>query len=98
MDRVMVCRTCGKTFIFSVAGQEFFARQGFREAPRHCRACRTERNQKRGEGPEEAKERGGYAAVCWGCQRTVEVPFKPAPRRPLYCKICYGVRKRQGLV
>jgi len=97
-DRVMVCRTCGKTFIFSAAGQEFFARQGFREPPRHCRACRAKRNQQRADRGRSSSGRSRHSAVCWGCQRTFEVPFKPVPQRPIYCKICYGTRKRQGLV
>jgi CxxC-x17-CxxC domain-containing protein len=97
-DRVMICRSCGKTFIFSAAGQEFFIRQGFREAPRHCRACRAKRNEKRAEKVRTEGAPTRYSAVCWSCQRTVEVPFKPAPQRPVYCRICHGARKRQGLV
>ncbi len=34
------------------------------------------------------KERETYPAYCWVCQKEVEVPFPPDPKRPVYCKEC----------
>ncbi len=34
------------------------------------------------------KEKATYPAYCWICQKKVEVPFVPDPRRPIYCKEC----------
>jgi CxxC-x17-CxxC domain-containing protein len=40
----------------------------------------------------EAKE--VYEAKCSECGATCEVPFKPDPHRPVYCKTCWSKRRR----
>lgn len=35
-----------------------------------------------------------YQAVCAECNKECEVPFKPVPERPVYCKECYASRKK----
>jgi CxxC-x17-CxxC domain-containing protein len=88
-DQVLVCRDCGKTFIFSYGGQEFVAEP--KEAPKRCRACREKSRQHAGRTHD-----GQHPAICWSCQKSVLVPFKPAPGRPVYCRVCYTTQKRQG--
>ncbi len=88
-DQVLVCRDCGKTFIFSTGGQELVALP--KEAPKRCRACREK---SRREGHRQMD--GQHPATCWSCQKSVMVPFKPAPGRPVYCRVCYTTQKRQG--
>ena len=90
-DQVLVCRDCGKTFIFSPGGLEFGQEQPVREAPKRCRACR---DKSRREGVRQND--GQHPAICWSCQKSVMVPFKPAPGRPVYCRVCYTTQKRQG--
>jgi len=34
-----------------------------------------------------------YKAVCADCRKACEVPFKPSPDRPVYCKECFAKRK-----
>ena len=34
-----------------------------------------------------------YRAVCTECGSECEVPFKPHPQRPVYCKACWAVRR-----
>ncbi len=36
-----------------------------------------------------------HKAVCSKCDTECEVPFKPDPSRPVYCKTCYSKHKRQ---
>jgi len=36
-----------------------------------------------------------HNAFCSECGTECEVPFKPDPHRPVYCKTCWGKRKRQ---
>ncbi|MCW4043933.1 MAG: hypothetical protein NWE94_00250 [Candidatus Bathyarchaeota archaeon] len=36
-----------------------------------------------------------YAAVCSSCGGSCEVPFKPDPERPVYCKKCWAKRRRR---
>jgi CxxC-x17-CxxC domain-containing protein len=47
-----------------------------------------------GEGEEAAEEMELHEAKCSECGETCEVPFKPDPHRPVYCKECWGKRKR----
>jgi len=90
-DQVVVCRDCGKTFIFSPVGQEIYQTQELREVPKRCRSCRDKSRQQAGRVGD-----GQHPAICWSCQKPVMVPFKPAPGRPVYCRVCYTTQKRQG--
>ena len=42
-----------------------------------------------GYGPKEM-----HKAVCTGCGKECEVPFKPSGDRPVYCKDCYKPKKK----
>jgi len=35
-----------------------------------------------------------HKATCSDCGQECEVPFKPTEGKPVYCKECYGKRKR----
>jgi len=37
-----------------------------------------------------------HKAVCADCGKNCEVPFKPSPDRPVYCRNCFTVRKKNG--
>ena len=37
-----------------------------------------------------------YRAVCSHCGRECEVPFKPDPNRPVYCKECWAARRSRN--
>ena len=39
-DKTLVCKDCGKEFIFTVGEQEFFKEKGFDNEPVRCLACR----------------------------------------------------------
>lgn len=41
-DRHIMCRTCGKKFLFSARSQKFFDSKGW-EDPRRCKHCREAR-------------------------------------------------------
>ena len=46
-DKTIVCKDCGKEFIFSVRDQEFYKEQGFENEPVRCKECRTKRKAER---------------------------------------------------
>jgi len=94
----MICRECGKSFVFSAAGQEYFAQQGYNEAPKRCRSCRARRREDRANAGDRAMDPKRFAGTCWSCQRPVSVPFKPATGRPVFCKVCYAGQKRRGMM
>jgi len=39
-DKNLVCKDCGKEFVFTVGEQEFFKEKGFENDPVRCPACR----------------------------------------------------------
>ena len=39
-DEKIICKDCGKEFIFTVGEQEFYAEQGFNNKPVRCKDCR----------------------------------------------------------
>ena len=42
-DKTLVCKDCGKEFVFSAGEQEFYASRGFENEPQRCKACRDAR-------------------------------------------------------
>jgi len=90
-DKVLVCRECGKEFLFSAGEQAFYAEKGFQHQPSRCKECRGAR---RGSGGDRAYqgERQLFAATCTACGKETQVPFKPTAGKPVYCRECYAKR------
>lgn len=42
-DKTIVCKDCGKEFVFTVGEQEFFKEKGFENDPVRCPDCRRAR-------------------------------------------------------
>jgi ssDNA-binding Zn-finger/Zn-ribbon topoisomerase 1 len=42
-DKKIICKDCGKEFIFTVGEQEFFKEKGFDNDPVRCPDCRRAR-------------------------------------------------------
>ncbi len=53
-DKTLVCKDCGKEFVWTAGEQEFYAEKGFENAPVRCRDCREKRRRQR-EGGEPRK-------------------------------------------
>lgn len=49
---------------------------------------RRDFGQRRDFGPREM-----HKAVCSECKQECEVPFKPTPGKPVFCKDCYAKKK-----
>ncbi len=45
-DKNIVCKDCGKTFVFTVREQEFYKEKGLEHDPVRCRECRAARKAK----------------------------------------------------
>lgn len=56
-DKTLICKECGKEFVFTAGEQEFYASKGFENEPQRCKACRQ--NRKNAAKP----EREMYTAV-----------------------------------
>ena len=46
-DETLVCKDCGKEFIFTVGEQEFYKEKGFENKPMRCADCRRARKANR---------------------------------------------------
>lgn len=46
-DKTIVCKDCGKEFVFTVGEQEFYKEKGFDNDPVRCPACRKARKEQR---------------------------------------------------
>ena len=46
-DKTLVCKDCGKEFVFTEGEQEFYKEKGFDNEPQRCPECRKARKQQR---------------------------------------------------
>ena len=88
-DITLKCKDCGKEFVFTAGGQEFYASKGYENQPRRCKDCRNVR--KNAAKP----QREMFDAVCAKCGNPAKIPFQPSNDRPVYCSACYDAMKRQ---
>lgn len=73
-DKTLVCKECGKEFVFTAGEQEFYAEKGFQNEPQRCRECRNARKNN------ARPEREMFDAVC--CQlRQAPARFRSVPVR-----------------
>lgn len=86
-DKTLVCKDCGKEFVFTAGEQEFYAEHGFENEPQRCKECRDARKHSRGG---DGGERQMYDAVCSECGKPCKVPFQPHDDRPVYCSECFA--------
>lgn len=89
-DLTLVCKDCGRSFLFSAAEQDYFRQQGFRHQPERCRDCRRVKRREMEAFRRLAK--GPTAVVCDDCGKATSVPFVPYLGRPVYCPSCYKSR------
>ena len=91
-DEILVCRDCGKEFVFTAGEQEFYASKGFENKPVRCKECRAARKN----GTPTAKSvREYYTTVCARCGKEARVPFKPREDRPVLCSECFEASKAE---
>lgn len=39
-DKRIICKDCGKEFVFTIGEQEFFKEKGIQNEPKRCKECR----------------------------------------------------------
>lgn len=84
-DKTLVCKDCGREFVFSASEQEFYAEKGFENEPQRCRDCRAARKANRGQG----NGRPMFDAVCAECGKPCKVSFEPRNDQPVFCSECF---------
>lgn len=101
-DITIVCKDCGRNFIFRSDEQNFFAEKGYSE-PTRCKDCRSVRknsvNQPSGrfarDGASGSRpfDKELFPATCASCGKQTQVPFKPRGDKPVYCRDCFSRNK-----
>ena len=92
-DEKLVCRDCGKEFVFTKGEKDFFASRGF-APPSRCLDCRKKKKQFR-DKPEERTQNTMsipgqmHQIVCSSCAKTTEVPFAPRNPKGVLCAECF---------
>jgi len=81
-DKILTCRECGQSFVFTDGEQRFYLSRGLTHEPRRCPACRGTRR------------RGSFKIICSSCGQEAEVSFEPRQGRPVYCDSCYSRMRR----
>lgn len=89
-DKELICKDCGKPFVFTAGEQEFYAEKGFQNEPQRCKECRSAKKA----AAKGAKEY--YIGTCACCGAEAKVPFQPREDRPVYCSECYAKMKNNG--
>ncbi|MBU2595325.1 zinc-ribbon domain-containing protein [Patescibacteria group bacterium] len=76
----IICKICGKEFVFSKGEQEFFAQKGLQNIPKSCPECR------------ELRKKGGDALVEVKCQSCGKVGsfHKRIEAKRVLCADCYA--------
>ena len=83
-DKTLICKDCGKEFVFTAGEQEFYAEKGFVNEPLRCKECRIARkNAARGEVV-------WHPIICANCGKEDKVKFEPRDDRPVYCSECFA--------
>ena len=82
-DKILICKDCGKEFVFSAGEQEFYAERGFETEPRRCPECRRIKKQLSRQSGEI------FEIVCSECGTVDTIPFEPRHDRPVFCRACY---------
>jgi len=90
-DRVLKCVDCAADFVFTAGEQHFFHDKNFKNEPKRCKACKSQRQA----GPLSAGK-AETTTVCSQCGRETTVPFRPSQGRPVYCRECFQSRKTQA--
>lgn len=102
-DKTLVCKECGKEFVFTAAEQEFYASKGFTNEPGRCPECRAARKERSGYNGNRSRdgfrgnssERQMYPAICSRCGKETMVPFKPSGDKPVYCRECFQLMRER---
>ena len=87
-DKTLICKDCGKEFVFTAGEQEFYAEKGFQNEPQRCKECRTARKN----AAKPAREL--FTAVCAKCGKEAKIPFEPKSDKPVYCSECFAAMKQ----
>ena len=87
MDRSLVCRECGVTFVFTQGEQEFYQSRGLANPPSRCPKCRAARRAQQG-GPTSFSATRTQEGAAPGATSVASRPLVNRPMYPATCARC----------
>lgn len=101
-DKTIICKDCGKDFMFRGEEQDFFAEKDYDE-PIRCKDCRIVRKNNAAMKNDRAPRSGGFGGggvqremfpvTCAECGKQTQVPFRPRGDKPVYCSDCFSTKR-----
>jgi CxxC-x17-CxxC domain-containing protein len=92
-DRNLKCVDCGNDFVFTAGEQLFFHDKQFKNEPKRCKNCKSQRaanmGHRGGGGGGNFHQKVETRTTCSGCGKETTVPFKPTQGRPVLCRECF---------
>ncbi|PIS06661.1 zinc-binding protein [Candidatus Berkelbacteria bacterium CG06_land_8_20_14_3_00_43_10] len=82
-DKTLVCRDCGKDFVWTSGEQKFFSEKGFTNPPTRCPDDRKKNKEQR------KSTRVMTTINCKKCGKQGEVPFLPKDPNDILCSDCF---------
>lgn len=88
LDRTLICRDCGKNFVWTSGEQRFFSAKGFSHPPSRCKEHRL-KHKAQLRGIRALPFRKEYDIICPSCNKPGKVPFDPTTKEALLCADCF---------
>ena len=83
-DKKLTCQECGMEFVWDASEQAYFAKKGFKEIPKRCRACREKRKIEREKEKEKEKE-----ITCAKCGKKATTASETGEDEETICMDCF---------
>jgi ssDNA-binding Zn-finger/Zn-ribbon topoisomerase 1 len=71
-DKPIICRDCGREFVFTAGEQEFYSQKGFLNDPVRCPECRRARKQARDQGAQRESRSQGTPQAGVGSKQPIK--------------------------
>ena len=88
-EKTLICRDCGRNFIWTANEQKFFADKGLKNVPSRCENCRLIYKEKH-------KFKVSSPVKCSDCQAEGEIAYLPENKKDLIlCETCFAKRQKE---
>ena len=93
-DKILKCKDCKRTFVFTVNEQKFFGQKGYKD-PVRCKVCRRMKKivKLSLEDGVPVSENVVFEEVCDKCGRKFYTKFKRKEGERIYCDDCWTIIK-----
>ncbi len=92
-EKVLLCKDCGKKFLWTTGEQKFFLEKGLQNIPKRCKVCVAEYKEKL------HQKHPVWQIKCKKCSKKNEVTFEPKSE-DILCETCFGkeIEKRDKAI